>query len=578
MQICKQAEGTTRSDITLITSILHRQKSNLLVLERVVAISSQLFIMSHPLIRGKQRNGYSSTNNTPSYGSIKRKTSPCSSIEEGQPLLLGSSSVGSTTSGAIKYPKATDEQRELLLLLEREIKLARNSKFQILLSELSEKKVQTLRNKINRVNPQIGLYSDGCDGFVFSFFGGTLLFLFLTLVLALCILIGIDVVQVGDFKPNHVYRTFLRLAFPCVAATLSFLSCLKPTMKRLTPFSQEVCSFASPSSLKIVAKEGIEEMLVMVASRIDFVNAKLTSVIENMRYIFERANRNQYKLRMVDPDLPEHMVSGNPFADVEREIHIAKEELHTSVLTFEQDISVDVGSWVPAKLSSPRTFYRRDVAATLAWLLFWHAVGTITLFLVLDTYLPRDLEVGFLSATTSFLARIPVFVPLSERLTPYAICRMLSFLLESYLVSSFFLLHVYFAKSSCKRTQSIINDLRSVVTSHTNWLLLQNGVVFLCHDILEVRMNHLRIKLTQLVDQNHKLCTALSLADIDDVSLSWEEDLDDNKKVVSNFPFQSPTATGGPYGYISDKSVKNSTTPNSVVSHQPSIDPPADHD
>jgi hypothetical protein len=530
--------------------------------------------MSQPLlIRGKQRNGSS-------YGSITRKSSPCSSIEEGLPFLLSSpSSLGSTT-GVSKYPKATDEQRELLLALEREIKHARQANFHIQLSELSEKKVQHLRHKINRVHPEIGLYTNGCDGFIFSFLRSSLLFLLLTFVVTLCILIGIDKIELGEFNPDDIYNTFLRLSFPCMAATLSFLSCLRPAMNRLTPFSQEVCSFASPSSLKVVAKEGIEEMLVMVASRIDFVNAKLNLVVDNMRYIFERANRHQYKLRMVDPDLPDPMVSGNPFADVEREIHNAREELHTNVLTFEQDISTDVASWVPSKLSSPRIFYRLDSVAAMAWLVLWYTVGALSLFFVLDTYLPTDLEIGFLSTSISFLGRILFFLPLSQRLSPFVICWVFSFLLEAYLISSFFLLYIYFSKTACARTVSIINDLRSVVSSHINWLLLQNGVIFLCHDILEVRMNHLRIKLIQLVDQNHKLCAALSLADIDDASSSWEED--EEKKVVSNVPFQSPT--GSTHGYISDKFGKNNNTlnsvdtPNSVVSHQPSIDPPAGND
>eukprot|EP00980_Cylindrotheca_fusiformis_P012881 scaffold3208_cov107-Cylindrotheca_fusiformis.AAC.2 len=344
-------------------------------------------------------------------------------------------------------------------------------------------------------------------------------------------------------------------------------------MDRLLPFSQEVSSFASPSSLKVVAREGIEETLVLVASRIDFINAKLRLVIENMRCIFDRASRNQYKLRMVDPDLPDHMASGNPFVDVEREIQSAKEELHGNVLTFEQDISVDVGSWVPPKLLSPRIFYQLDVASASAWLLFWHLAGTLTMFTVLDTYLAADVDIRFLSASMSFIGRIPIFRSVSKRLSSFAMCWLFSFLVEAYLVSSLFLLHIYFAKSSCKRTASIINELRSVVSSHVNWLLLQNGVIFLCHDILEVRMNHLRIKLAQLVDQNHKLCAALSLADIDDVSLLEE---DEDKKIVTNFPFQSPS---GAYGYISDfKSARNGTTPGSVVSHQPSIDPPAGND
>lgn len=80
-------------------------------------------------------------------------------------------------------------------------------------------------------------------------------------------------------------------------------------------------------------------------------------------------------------------------------------------------------------------------------------------------------------------------------------------------------------------------------------------------------MNQLRLKLIALVDHNHMLCSALNLADIDDTSISGEEDDD---KVLTNFPFQSPTASM--YSYIS----KQRMTPGSVVSYQQSLDPPED--
>ncbi|CAJ1959814.1 unnamed protein product [Cylindrotheca closterium] len=522
--------------------------------------------MSQPLYRnGKNRSS------TPNYGSVSgKKSSLSSSIEEGQPLIAHSPS-SDASSENLPYPKATDEQRELLLLIESEIKFARQSKFHIVLPRLTEKRVQKLRTKINRVNTTFTLDTTGCDGFVFSFLRSTLFYLFLTLLVTIIVLIGIDKWNFGLFNTDDAFKTFIQEGFPFVTVMFSVIACVGPTMHRLTPFSQEVGSYASPSSLKEAAKEGIEDMVVMISSRVDNVNAKLTSVLDHMRHVSDRAYRFQYKIRLVDPEvLDRHDVLNNPYLDAEREIQNAKEEIHAKMLTFEQDISFDVASWIPSYLSSPRKFFKVDMFGHMVLLLLLHLVGILSAIAIVESRVSMDIQVQFLSTMMSYLAMIPYFEELSQRLTPFIICWISALLLESYLISSFFLTNIYFSKSSCSRTVSVINDLRSVITSHTNWLLMQNGVIFLSHDILEVRMNQLRLKVIELVEQNHNLCSALSLADIDDSSMSGEEGDD---KVLTNFPFQSPTAAASVYSHISKK---NSMTPGSVVSYQPSIDPPED--
>lgn len=519
--------------------------------------------MSEPLFRNGK---YRTSSNTPNYGSVsRRKTSASSSIDEGQPLI--EHSLSSDESSAVqRYPKATDEQRELLLLIETEMKFARQSKFHIVLPRMTERKVQKLRNKINRVNAAVTLDINGCDGFVFSFLRSTLLFLFLTLVVTILILIGIDKWNFELFDPNDTFNSFIVEGFPFISAMLSVIACVGPMVSRLTCFSQEVGSYSSPSSLKVAAKEGIEEMFVMIASRVDNVNARLTGVLNHMRRVSARAHQYQYKILQVDPEILS--VLNTPYLDAEQEIQNAKQEMHGKMLTFEQDISFDVASWVPSYLSSPRKFFKMDMLGHMVLLLLLHVLGTFSVISILENKVTVNVEVHFLSTALSYLATIPYFEDLSLRLTPFIICWISALLLEAYLISSFFLIHIYFSKSSCSRTVSIINDLRSVITSHTNWLLMQNGVIFLCHDVLEVRMNQLRIKLIELVDQNHKLCSVLSLADIDS-SIEGEEEDD---QVLTNFPFQSPMASASVYSHISKKHM----TPGSVVSYQPSVDPPED--
>mmetsp|Transcript_32523 Transcript_32523/g.78940 ORF Transcript_32523/g.78940 Transcript_32523/m.78940 type:complete len:567 (+) Transcript_32523:111-1811(+) len=530
--------------------------------------------MSQPLFRNsKVRN----------YGSVsKKKTSLSSAIEEGQPLIdhSPSSDASSGAGGAHRYPKATDEQRELLLLIESEMRFARQSKFHIVLPRLSERRVQKLRSKINRVNTTATLDINGCDGFVFSFLRSTLFFLFLTFVVTIIILIGIDKWNFKLFKPDDAFNTFIHEGFPFMTAMLSVIACVGPMMNRLTLFSQEVGSYASPSSLKVGAKEGIEDMVVMIASRVDNVNAKLTGVLDHMRHVSARAHRFQYKIRMVDPEvLDQHSVLNNPYLDAEREIQNAKEEIHAKMLTFEQDISFDVASWVPSYLSSPRKFFKVDMFGHMVLLLLLHLLGILSVMAIVENTVSMNLKVHFISTAMSYVTKIPYFEELSLRLTPYVICWIVALLFEAYLVSSFFLTYIYFDKSSCSRTVSIINDLRSVISSHTNWLLMQNGVIFLCHDILEVRMNQLRLKVMELVDQNHKLCSALSLADIDDTSMSaGGEEEEQYDKVLTNFPFQSPMASASIYSHTpsSKRQQQHMMTPGSVVSYQPSIDPPED--
>jgi len=525
-----------------------------------------------------------------SYGSVDNRTFPTSppTDEKGQqqqqlqqPLLSNLSDV----SESKKHPRSNEKHMDLLITLEKEIKFAKTAKFQIVvsrLSRLSSKRVSKLRSKVNHVNRSIGLTTTCCGGFCFSFFQNTFLFsIILNFLTILGLFIAIDAnLYFGQSlffggeeeeeqeiinNKDTLVQTLFKVTIPFLAVAYGILGCLPSMFHRLDLFAQEVSSFASPSDVEKVAKEGIEDLMVLLLSRIDNIDAKVTMVVEEMKVLFDRANKHIYKLQMVDPDLDDIP----DCSDMKEDIRKSKEELHASVLTFEQDIRLDVASWIPFELSSPRAFFYRDATKLVLMLAVLHTATAMGTIYLLEKYLPSDLEINAISDWTEYISsRLLYLEPLCDRLTPYAVCWIAAFIGESYIVSSMFLGHIYYGKTSCDRTASIINDLRSVICIHTNWLLLHNGILFLAKDILELRLSRIRNKMVVLMDRYQKIQEIMEMAD-----LSPSSSVGDNK-VVTGFPMHSQP-NRGLYGYIVDRSSSRDVneTPNSVTSKDPPAEP-----
>jgi hypothetical protein len=528
--------------------------------------------MSSPILRNnKKPDG----NKFPSYGSIQqRKTSPCGSIEEEQPLIIHNDD----------YPKATEGQRELLQLLKKEISFSQKAKLSIILSRLSKRKVERWRRKINEVNYQHMSLAGSPSifkGLCWSFLWSSFFFSFTTLLITLGILISIEHLEIITDK-DQAWETFLYLSFPWMAVTLSFLGCVQPIVAKVTPHAQEVSSFASPSTLQKVAVQGIEDLIILVTSRIEHVHAKLIVVIDDLRILFERAARNEFKIRMVDPDLAQDLPTINPCEVFEKEIQEAKEYLHKSALSFQQDVALDVASWIPSKLSSPWRFLYRECFTVFIWLVMFQGLGAYITCSWLNSNLSKTMELGVITESVSYLStKVPFFAPVGERLMPFTIFWVGLILVEVYFISSLCLAYVVFVKTSISRTVSIINDLRQQICTQVNWLLLQNGIFFQCRDILDIRLSRVQEGLLKMVDESHRISTALSLSDIDTTdALSFVSDSFDageEKKIVSGFPLASPPAN---YNFLTpgERSTPTAAGTPSVSSKltQPSVDPPTD--
>ena len=65
------------------------------------------------------------------------------------------------------------------------------------------------------------------------------------------------------------------------------------------------------------------------------------------------------------------------------ELRKSKEELNANLLTFEQDILLDVTSWIPYHLSSSRVFFYHEATRLVVTLLVLHvttALGIVSVF------------------------------------------------------------------------------------------------------------------------------------------------------------------------------------------------------
>jgi hypothetical protein len=288
---------------------------------------------------------------------------------------------------------------------------------------------------------------------------------------------------------------FIKLFYPCLAAAVGFLGCLRPILSRLSEFSNEVCHFARPSSIQQVALEGVEHIIVSVASKVDEVNMMLTLVVDDMKSQFVRAAQQEETMRNVDPSLPE--VPSNPRIYVERELEGAKEELRSSVLQLEQDASFDVAPWIPKHLTSSKAHRNREARSFLVVCLVLHGLGAYATLYLLDEYLSLE--------EASSAGAIELLAPLTSKLSVCVSCWILAFGVEAHLLSTILIGTVYFIKTSPSATVVTIQQLRRLMARETTQLLRQYGILFLCRDILEFRMERVQHKLLALIRLQYKL-------------------------------------------------------------------------
>jgi hypothetical protein len=111
---------------------------------------------------------------------------------------------------------------------------------------------------------------------------------------------------------------------------------------------------------------------------------------------------------------------------------------------------------------------------------------------------------------------------------------ILGFALEPYILSSILVGFVYFSWTPPSATVSIVNQLRASASIQTNHLLRQYGIIFLCHDILELRMERAKSKLLELIHTSYKLDMIRTILEYDTASTASTASTSPSKLSVSS--------------------------------------------
>jgi hypothetical protein len=450
--------------------------------------------------------------------------------ESAQPLIVGPQTAPSQDVDVDAYPEANDEQRELLILMDAVICEA--STVQAHIARISLQHIETKQSKAIQANSTASLRTSFFGFLCSSIFGAPLLTLVLT--------IGVSTAGIVWIPEEEWLNTWIHYGLPGVTAFLGFLGCWKPIVSRLFNFSQEVYSFASPACTKQVAVEGVDNLVMSVASQVDHVNMKLSLVVDDLRNEFTRAVHQIDRLRKVDPHLPEIPTIG----PVEQDLQAGKEELRSSVLQLKTDGSFDATQWIPPYLSSSESYCHRASSRALVWCFLLQIIAALGSWYALETYLPPAMEE---EATVS----VALLGPLSDRFTTTLLCWILILAGEAYVLSAIQIGIVYFSTTAPSATVGIINQLRTSVSQETNHLLKQHGILFLCRDILELRLERVKSNLTDWIHQSYKLDMLYSILDYDTTSTAPTSPSRYSISSPSNSSsgsFSSPTSSVGSPG------------------------------
>ena len=110
---------------------------------------------------------------------------------------------------------------------------------------------------------------------------------------------------------------------------------------------------------------------------------------------------------------------------------------------------------------------------------------------------------------------LPEFVQsISSTLTVPILVWTAAYALEAYFVNVFVLgVMVYGVQTSARRTSYIVSNARAKASEQTNLLLRQYGIIFLCQDILELRMERAKRNVLDMIHFTHKLNMLWTIVD-----------------------------------------------------------------
>lgn len=317
-----------------------------------------------------------------------------------------------------------------------------------------------------------------------------------------------------DAVPAFVAR-FIRF-FPFGAAILGFLGSIPAILARFRVQATIVESLVGTT--RPVAQETVQNVVLSVAQKVDVVKMRLNLVVDSMRPKFSRANAARDDLKAMDPS----MIIPDPEA-LERELEGAKDEVSDSITFVEK--SFPVTPWIPAHLLTAQLFQRREANKVLFRFLILLLLGVLllSLWFPMGVSVPPESESEFFRSVLKRIGKIFKSKDIKADATSIAedMGVMLSdawpaplvFVLAVY-VMVILQLVVVFRKTSATATATIVNNVRSSVSVKTNHVLTQQGIIFLCQDILEIRMGRVKSKLLELIHQLYKIDMLMSLTGV----------------------------------------------------------------
>lgn len=332
---------------------------------------------------------------------------------------------------------------------------------------------------------------------------------------------GLAVLYIGTDSVGDELPIFVPYAF----AFLGFLSSAVPMTKRFTQHAERIAFMVD--STKRVAVKTVEDVATSVSSKVDLVKMKLCDVVIDMRPKLSKAAEQEENLKKMDPSI----VIPDP-NDVVSELDGAKGEIEESIRLVEENFSVT--PWIPEFLRSSELYKKHVVIKVLLLCLALQMVAVYGMLLYFPSQFAAKNSVPsvknrFLGGVASSIARVLTFhsykadtITLSEeifvsmnRVWPFP----LVLVVEIYAMS-IVQLGIVFCRTGVSATVATVNRMRSTVTEKTNHVLRQQGIFFLCQDILEIRMGRVKNKLLKMISLMFKIDMLMSMVTIDDGSVS----------------------------------------------------------
>ena len=469
--------------------------------------------------------------------------------DETQPLIEsgddGDGDVGTTTSSLKNnesYPNVVnEEQLELLELMDTVISSTKRNEdeeddhlLHVSLPRITCNQVRENRGRKqdnNESNEGNKLNESIIEFVCSSFLGYPLLALVITIGLGIVAIIGIDyqdnptttttkqymftflsTKQQQQRDVDVIFDIFLFPIYPCLATLISFFCmyfmCIQ---KRLKQYSKEIEQYVGLLSMKQSISNSMEQWMMNIISKIDIINMKLTVVVDNLCGKLTRVKTSRKRRRKVNKILDPTIVAEIPTSSTTQRsdndfLHLlrtAKEELRTSIIMFELEPTYDSNistKWIqPRYLQTSDGYFSRQTLLTLLVCFIVHLLGMYSVYYILTTNTQFQtilLRNEYLIAFTNYVQQ--------PRLTEQVVLWLISFAVEPYIISILLIGWVYFMLTSVSNTVSITNSVYTTVDIEMNLLLKQHGIIFLCHDILEFRMEHVKKKLLNLINLSHQ--------------------------------------------------------------------------